>query len=319
MRMLMVADPVAVLKPASDTTMACARSAAARGIAVDWAERASLFRDGTQTMALAAQWESDVALSPRLGAARQTSLESYQVILIRPNPPFDIDYISLCWWLLPYASRCVISNAPHVLLTHHEKMVPWLMHAAGALPGDALIPTIVTTDPVQVRRFATAHAGTGWVIKPWLGFGGNEVARTDRLDELLHAVASSPHPVMVQPFLPEIVTAGDRRVLFVGGAMVGDFVRMPPAGGFVSNLAQGGNAVARELTPAQRVRCAQVGAYLRTAQIDFAGVDLIGDVVSEVNITSPTGVQSVAALSGADIAGQYVDYLQQRVKSLTKE
>lgn len=320
MRMIIIADPLVQLKPAGDTSLAFARGAAARGWDVYWCEAKSIWLQGTKPRGICALWKSGAAERPEVHAPQPMLLEDADVILIRPDPPFDIQYISLCWFLDTLAQRVVISNPPRALVQHHEKLTPWQMVDEGVIPSSALVPTCVTRSRAPLAAFAAElPVPEYWIVKPWLGYGGNGVERYATLDEAALAVDALGVPQMVQPFLPEIFTEGDRRVLIVEGRVEGHIVRLPAAEGFRANLAQGGSAVDRPMSTAQAQLCEKIGQYLVQQGIDFAGIDLVGSYVTEVNITSPTGVMAVKKMQGHDAVTPYLNLLERRVAALRKD
>lgn len=312
MRVLIIGDPLAVLLPATDTSLAVARAAQVRGHEVWWADAAAVALVGLETIVQASCVASSAPKTiPGAGPVRSRAIDEFDVVLVRKNPPFDEDYVRLCWFLLPYERRVLISNAPSLLLQYHEKMLPSLAYAAGALRHEEILPTCVTNHQDIAQQFVTTHPAAEWVVKPWLGFGGHEVRRLQDAASVVAMVATSRHPVMLQPFVPAVVH-GDRRVLFVGGAVAGDVVRVPRAGDFISNLAHGGIGTLQPMDATTRERCERLGRYLAAQGFDFAGADLIGDYVSEVNVTSPTAVVTLVDLGGPDIAPILIARLEQR-------
>ena len=148
------------------------------------------------------------------------------------------------------------------------------------------------------------------VTKPFLGFGGRDVELQGR--EAYRHSASSDLDRFIQPFVSEVRTRGDRRVLFLEGKVIGHFVRMPAQGGFISNLAQGGTAHAKPLSAEEEELCVKVSNFLAAVGINFAGADFIGSRVSEINITSPTGLRSLEALGGSDGSEAIIEAWEKR-------
>lgn len=317
MHWLIIGDPLDALHPRSDTGLAIAHTAHARGIAVEWA----LIGDVTwwdRGVRVHARPVRDAAWRelPTLGELATRAALDYDAILIRKDPPFDAEYARLCWLLSTVESKVVVSNCASVLLTHHEKIVPWLAHAAGDLRDDDIVPTCVTAHPDEAAEFARARGGDDFVVKPWLGFGGSGVQRVATADAVRACVAAAHAPMMIQTVLPEIFTHGDRRVFFFNGEVVGSLVRTPRPGEIVSNLAAGGTGSLRPLDARALDVCTRLGGYLKRAGIDFAGADLIGEYISEVNITAPTGLIGLVNLGGENLLPKLVEMIVEKSPSL---
>ncbi|MBI2343435.1 MAG: hypothetical protein HYV02_03735 [Deltaproteobacteria bacterium] len=308
MRLLIVADPLGGLRPESDTSLALATEGIARGHDLWWAEDGEIALSGVSVIANAVPITSIAPYAiPTVGGCQMLPIEQFDIVLIRKNPPFDEGYLRLCWLLAPYESRVVVSNRASVLLRYHEKLLPLCGVQAGFFQADEIVPTILTRDPAFLQAFMAEHRAEAWVVKPWTGFGGRGVERYPSAEAVLAAVAASPTPMLVSPFLPEVMTTGDRRVFYLRGQMVGDLVRIPPPGGFIANLAFGGHGTLHGMSDRTRHLCAQLGNFLRSIDCDFAGADLLGDRLSEVNITSPTGINTLVRLGGPSLAGPILD------------
>ncbi|MBI4238503.1 MAG: hypothetical protein HY696_08835 [Deltaproteobacteria bacterium] len=314
MQILIIGDSLAKLRPQSDTSLALAHAALQRGHAVWWGEAERVVFWERATMTHAVPLTACVSKSlPVVGAETRCAIDQFDLVVIRKDPPFDDSYVRLCWLLLPYEGRVTISNRPSALLTHHEKMIPWLARAAGALRDDEVHPTCVTADAAVARDYVLAHPAPAWVVKPWLGFGGGAVQQAADAAAVAALVAAASEPQLVQPLLPAVATGGDRRVFLLGGRVVGSLVRIPKPGSIVSNLAAGGRAELRPMDAATQDRCERLARYLHEAQIDFAGADCIAGIVSEVNITSPTGLVALTRIDGEDLVPQWLDLLEGRV------
>jgi glutathione synthase len=199
-------------------------------------------------------------------------------------------------------------------MRYHEKLVPLEAWAQGFLePGD-LIPTYI--GPLPGAKALVRERGIGQVVtKPFLGFGGSRVVVHEAGAFLgWKPTEAETEEMLVQPLEPAVLKRGDRRVFFLEGKIIGDFVRMPAEGSYISNLAQGGKAVAMKLEPAERAALERLGKFLAHAGIDLAGADLIGRKISEVNITSPTGIRSLMSLEGRDISVEILDLLEKRIR-----
>lgn len=314
MRILIVADPLEAILPASDTSLDIVCAARDRGHDVAWASGEQLYQDRHQTCVRAQQISACPPKAlPVLRALEPAPITAFDAVVVRKNPPFDESYQRLCWLLLPHEHEVVISNPVSRLLHLHEKMVPRMAVAAGFLRPEELIPTCVTDQAEIARAFVELHGGETWIVKPWLGYAGHDVRKVCGADAVTTIVASSGKPWLVQPFLPEVVSEGDRRVFFVHGEIAGDIVRLPREGDFISNLAYGGRGELRPMSASTADRCRRLGEYLRSVDIDFAGADVIGDIISEVNVTSPTGIVAFKALGGHAVAPMIVQCIEERV------
>jgi glutathione synthase len=315
MRVVFLADPVQRLKPKADSTLAMLRETLRRGHEALWVvpENFEFRENGIRVHAHPCLICGPDEL-PQLGSPVWAGLHETDAVLIRKDPPFDGHYLRLCWLLALEEPRLTLFNRPSRLLRYHEKLVPLEARAQGFLEADDLIPTYLGS-LAGAKDFIRERGSSQVVTKPFLGFGGSGV-RLYSGDEFLKSESgAAEEDLVVQPFEPSIRKRGDRRVFFLGGKQIGDFVRMPAEGGFVSNLAQGGKAVSMTLEPQEQAALERLGRFLAHAGIDLAGADLIGRKISEVNITSPTGIRSIMALEGRDISGMILDYLENLVRT----
>jgi glutathione synthase len=310
MKILTIADPLSALHPESDTSLAILVAAKNAGHELWWCDSAHLSLMGSGTRITAQPITALTAKQlPALGSTEQFGVEAFDRICIRKNPPFDADYIRICWLLAPYEDRVRMTNRPSLLLRFHEKMVPHQAVQAGALTPDDVIPLCLSRDHDVVRAFMREHAAQAWVVKPWMGYAGMGVHKIEGEEAVLTALQASRHAMLVSPFLPEVTVTGDRRVFFLNGEVVGDIVRLPKPGGFVSNLALGGRGVLEPMDDVTRDRCTRLGAYLWEMGIVFAGGDVIDRKISEVNVTSPTGIVPFHDLGGEDLSVRILEAL----------
>lgn len=312
MKILIVGDPIAGLKPTGDTSLVLARECLKRNFEVFWATDEEIFLQ-TDGLGFRAQKILNCQIDELPKTNRPELLRESDIkgIFIRKDPPFGSEYLRLCWHLSLIENKIPISNLPSTLLRHHEKLLPFEANRAGYLPKECLIPTFIGTLD-QAKNFVTELRTDQIILKPFLGFGGNQVRKLKCQQFLETLWPVTPERFLVQPFLENISTVGDRRVFFLRGQYAGDFVRLPAGGGFLANLAQGGTALNRPLTKEQTTIISQLGLYLKEQKIDFAGTDLIGNCVSEINITSPTGLRTLEKLSGIDLSPKIVDFISQK-------
>lgn len=238
-----------------------------------------------------------------------SSLHDYDAVLIRQDPPFDLAYYANTLLLDPIEDDVVVLNSPRGVRNVSEKLsaLRWKQHIA---------PTFVGSDLEQIRAFCRQFPQV--VLKPLFWMGGQGVIRTsvdapdfdERTRELLGDAGADP--IIAQQFL-EGVFEGDKRVMVLDGEVVGVVGRMPQGGDFRANLHVGGKAVAADLSPAERAICEEVGRDLIADGVLFAGLDLIGGYLNEVNVTSPTLVQELRRLGGPDVAKLFIDAVERRV------
>src|SRR5207244_3252831 len=244
----------------------------------------------------------------RLGAFEELDLAGVDVILMRQDPPFDMAYITATHLLelLPEDGPLVV-NDPASVRNAPEKL--FVLHFKELMP-----PTLLTLDVAEIRAFWKEHGEI--VLKPLFGNGGAGVFHLrpgdDNLNSLLEMYALvHREPVMVQRYLPE-VRQGDKRIILVEGEAVGAVMRVPPEGESRANLHVGGRAEKTALTPREHEICSAIGPSLREQGLVFVGIDVIGDYMTEINVTSPTGIQEIARLDGVDVAPKIWDAIEAR-------
>jgi glutathione synthase len=240
-----------------------------------------------------------------LGGHEPRQLDEFDVVLMRQDPPFDMAYITATYLLERIHPRTLVVNDPTEVRNAPEKLL--VTSFPGLQP-----PTLITSDPEAIRDFRDRHGDM--VLKPLYGGAGSGVVRLrpddPNLDALLelHAMIGR-EPVIAQKFIPAI-SEGDKRILLVDGEPVGAINRVPASGQVRSNLARGGRAEAVELTARDREICAAIGPELKRRGLLFVGIDVIGDYLTEINVTSPTGAQQLKRFSGADAAGALWDCIE---------
>ncbi len=311
MKLLFVADRWERIHATSDTTLAILRTALKRKHKVFWTTGDAVrLEDGRVRARVIPCLTCAEDRLPDTGAEEDRAVVEFDALWIRKDPPFDDSYVSLCWLLCVEENRVLMLNRPSLLLRYHEKMIPFEALAQGFLkPGD-LIPTHIG-DAASARAYLERGGFETAIRKPFFGFGGGKILK------FAPQAGEFPAPdelELTQPFQKEVMALGDRRLFYLRGKFLGDFVRMPKSGGFVSNLAQGGSASIAPLTVAQRAVVDRLGKFLRKSGIVFAGADLIGRHISEVNITSPTGLRSFAKLTGKDLSEKLIDYAEAEAK-----
>lgn len=231
------------------------------------------------------------------------------VVLMRQDPPFDVGYITATHLLERIENETLVVNNPASVRNAPEKV--YVLDYAEFMP-----PTLITRDIDEVRAFQAEHGGI--VIKPLHGNGGKAVFLIpedgSNLSALLEMFDQTwPEPHMVQAFLPE-VHEGDKRIVLIDGEVAGAINRLPAEGEFRTNLAQGGNAEISTLTPREKEICAAMGPDLKAKGLTFVGIDVIGGKwLTEINVTSPTGIVSISNYDGTDLAGMIWDAIEVRL------
>lgn len=312
LRIAIQMDPLERVNIDGDTTFALAEEAQARGfeLFVYGAPDLSLSGNGRVTAWARPAKVQRVKETPGVfGEPRRLDIaRDVDVVLMRQDPPFDLAYITACHLLEMVSGQTLVVNDPAGVRSSPEKIFPLMFY-------ELMPPTQVTRDRAVIDTFRQQHGDI--IIKPLYGHGGAGVFRLkeddSNLDSLLEMFFSrSAEPVMVQAFLPS-VSEGDKRVILVDGDPVGAINRRPMTGQVRSNLVVGGTAEATELSAADRNICEAIGPELRRRGLTLTGIDVIGGRLTEVNVTSPTGVQALKRLSGIDAAAKFWDVVQAKL------
>jgi glutathione synthase len=309
MKLAFVVDPLERLKPYKDSSIAMMREAARRGHEVHALEAASMtLREGSvraRTLKLAVSDDDHAWYSA--GAAEDRALASFDVVLMRKDPPFDQEYYYNTL-LLEQAQRdgVRVVNDPRALRDWNEKLA--ILRFPRFIP-----PTLVSGRMDEVHAFIDAHADV--VVKKLDGMGGAMIFRVRAGDVNRNVIVETitdwgTRTVMAQRFVPEIAR-GDKRVLVIGGRAFGHcLARIPKAGETRGNLAAGGKGVAQPITERDREIGEAVGREAAAAGIVFAGLDVIGDFLTEINVTSPTCIVEIAEQTGRNAARDVLDCLE---------
>ena len=240
-----------------------------------------------------------------LGGHEVRDVSEFDVVLMRQDPPFDMAYITATYFLERIHPETLVVNNPTEVRNAPEKLL--VTSFPGLQP-----PTLITSDAEAIRDFRARHGDM--VLKPLYGGAGSGVVRLKpddpNLDALLelHAMIGR-EAVIAQKFIPA-VSAGDKRVLLVDGEPVGAINRVPAEGQVRSNLARGGRAEEVGLTPRDLEICTAIGPELKRRGLLFVGIDVIGDYLTEINVTSPTGAQQLMRFSGIDAAAALWDRIE---------
>jgi len=301
-RLLVVMDPIDHIKYQKDTTLALLLAAQQRGFELQYAEMADLtLLDGeARVRARPLSVRADPAGWFSLKDAVRVPMASFDVVLMRKDPPFDAEYI-YATYILERAelAGALIVNRPRGLRDMNEKVyTAWFPQCCA--------PTLVTRDMAEMAAFAAAQGTI--VAKPLHGMGGRSifvVAPGDKNAQVVFETLTDygQHFAIVQKYLPEIAVSGDARVLLIDGEPVPyALARIPSEHDHRGNLAAGAKGVARALNERDRWLCAQIGPAMRDAGMLLVGLDVIGGFVTEINVTSPTGMRELQQQFGVDAA-----------------
>jgi len=312
-RIAVVMDPIEHIKFEKDTTLALLRAAAARGWSLYYLEPRDLrLRDGVaEGRARPLSVHEDPSRWFELGASEVRPLGGFDVILMRKDPPFDTEYIYMTYILerAESAGALVVNRARGLRDMNEKVYTAWFPQCCA--------PTLVTRDMCEMAAFAVQHGTI--VVKPLHGMGGHSIfviAPGDKNARVVFETLTGDGSrfAIVQKYLPEIVQGGDSRVLLVDGEPVPyALARIPSANDHRGNLAVGARGVGRPLTERDRWLAAQIGPALREAGMLFVGLDVIGQYVTEINVTSPTGVRELERQFGIDVGAMLVDAIARRL------
>ncbi|MHB1353130.1 MAG: glutathione synthase [Thiobacillus sp.] len=310
MKLLFVVDPLASLKPRKDSSVAMMRAANARGHAVFAAQaRALLVRDGiARARCDAVETRSDDDWY-RVAEALECALADFDAVVMRTDPPVDVDYLLATQLLgVAEANGARVLNRPGALRDFNEKL------AILEFP-QFVAPTLVSADATQIAHFLATHADI--IVKPLTEMGGSGVFRLGVSDPNRNAILETltrrgSRPIMAQRYLPAI-SEGDKRILLIDGEVVPwALARIPLAGETRGNLAAGGTARAQPLSERDRAIAETIAPWARSRGIFLAGLDVIGDCLTEINVTSPTGFQEITAQTGHDVADQFIAAIERK-------
>jgi glutathione synthase len=292
-------DPIERINIRGDSTFALLLEAQARGFPIAYYTPDQLaMRDGTLFARVRPLKVVDrQGEHYSLGDARRVELASFDVVLMRQDPPFDLAYVAATHLLERIHPKTLVINDPGHVRNAPEKL--FVIEFADLMP-----PTLITRDRAEIKQFHAEHGEI--VMKPLFGAGGAAVFRLGREDMNFGSLydlfaATFREPWVVQRYLPA-VRQGDKRIILVDGEFAGAVNRVPQADDLRSNMVRGGAAQATELTPREREICARLGPALRQRGLLFVGIDVIDGFLTEINVTSPTGIRAVKNFGGPDVA-----------------
>lgn len=243
-----------------------------------------------------------------LGAAERIDLATTDVVLMRQDPPFDMSYITATHLLERIHPQTLVVNDPVSVRNAPEKI--FVTHFDGVLP-----PTLISSDIQEMKEFRAEHKDI--IIKPLYGNGGAGVFHLKPGDEnltVIHELFNEFYrePMIIQRYLPE-VRNGDKRIILIDGKPVGAINRVPQEGESRSNMHVGGQALKTGLTPREEEICEMIGPSLKEQGLIFVGIDVIGDFMTEINVTSPTGLQEINRYDGVKLESGIWDCIEEKI------
>ena len=313
MKTLYVMDPLESLHIDGDSTYMMMLEANRRGWSTYWCTPKDLFAVGGSAYSKAIR--VTVAESEPFFTQDQpqdVDLGEFDVIWMRKDPPFDMDYIFSTYMLDLVPESTLVLNDPRAIRNFNEKM--YALHFAEYSP-----KTLVTREISRAKEWAKNHPKV--VIKPWDGNGGRGVLVTAHDDPNFRSMLeilteNEDQYILVQEYLPEILD-GDKRIILIGGKAVGQMLRVPQKGDHRGNMHVGARVEACELTPKEEEICAKLEPELQKHNLLFVGIDTIGDKMTEINVTSPTGIQEINRLMDVQLEVMLTDQIEQLFRSRT--
>jgi glutathione synthase len=305
-------DPIASVNIDADSTFVLALEAQARGHALyHYLPRHLSLKDGRVTAkGQRLEVRRERGRHHTLGPLETIELAAVDVILMRQDPPFDMGYITATHVLEHLRETTLVVNDPVSVRNAPEKL--FATHFPGLMP-----PTLVSSDRDEIVAFRREHGDI--ILKPLFGNGGAGVFHLRPEDDNLNALLEMfttfyREPIMVQRYIPA-VRQGDKRIILIDGEAAGGVLRVPPEGEARANLHVGGQALKTELTRREREICAALGPVLKEQGLIFVGIDVIGEFLTEINVTSPTGIQEINRLDGKQLEKQVWDAIEARLRA----
>ncbi len=305
-------DPIETINLDTDSTFMMALEAQARGHTLyHYLVNQMSLKDGRVTARARAirHVKRERGNHAEMGPPETIDLDAMDVVLMRQDPPFDMAYITATHILEHIQKKVLVVNDPVHVRNAPEKL--FVTHFPHVLP-----PTLITSDRAEIMAFRAEHKDI--IVKPLFGNGGAGVFHIAPGDENLNALLEMftglyREPIIIQRYLPEI-RQGDKRIILVDGEPVGGVARMPQEGEARANFHAGASARKTTLTKRERALCAAIGPTLKKQGLIFVGIDVIGDYMTEINVTSPTGIQEINRLDGIRIEAMIWDAIERRLK-----
>lgn len=303
-------DEIKSINPRSDSTLLLGIEACTRGHEVFYYTPDKLtYHDGMiRARAHPIKFFDDVEHYYELGEAFTLDLRTMDVVLLRQDPPFDMNYLTTTYLLEMLAPKTLVVNDPASVRNHPEKLFPTLLR-------EFMPPTLISADLQEIEAFYAQHKDI--ILKPLYGYGGRAILHLKAGDDNFNAItemlfAGSKEPIIAQRFLPE-VKSEDRRIILIDGEVAGVVGRVPAFGDIRANMRVGGTAVKAELSKKQHEICEALRQPLKEKGLIFVGLDVIGDWLTEINITSPTTLRAANKLSGTRLERDIWDAIERKL------
>jgi len=302
-------DPIERINVRGDSTFALLLEAQARGHRISYytPDRLALLNNAVFATVQPLAVRDQVGDHFTLGEGKRTALVDFDVVLLRQDPPFDLAYVTTTHLLERIHPDTLVVNDPAHVRNAPEKIL------VNMFP-DLMPPTLITRDLAEIKAFRAEHGDI--VMKPLYGHGGGAVFRLTKTDLNFGSLydmfaATFREPWVIQKFLPE-VKDGDKRIILVDGEFAGAVNRVPAPDDLRSNMVRGGSPKETELSAREREICRRLAVPLRERGLLFVGIDVIGGQLTEINVTSPTGIRAIRNLGGPDVAAAIWDKIESR-------
>lgn len=319
MKLAFLMDPPKALKPYKDTTIGMMKKACEMGFDCEWFTPLDLFcKDGqafanTHHLRIKDEHQPDWFESTNVG---EQPLTAFDIILMRKDPPFDMEYIYATYALdLAEKAGVLIANSPQGLRLANEKF--FTLQFPQCCP-----ETLVTQDIARLKKFWEMHRDV--IFKPLEGMGGKSVFYVDKMGKNLSVILelltnNQTTTIMAQRYIPDILATGDKRILLINGEPVSHgLARIPAKGELRGNLAAGARGEVHPITERERWLAAQIAPALRANGLYFVGMDVIGGFLTEINVTSPTCMREISEAANVDIAGDYLRFISGKVRESSR-
>jgi glutathione synthase len=302
-------DPIERINIRGDSTFALLLEAQQRGHAISYytPDKLAMLQGEVFATVQPLKVRDTIGEHFTLGDGKRVELASFDVVLMRQDPPFDLAYISATHLLERVHPKTLVVNDPAEVRNAPEKMY------VTEFP-DLMPPTLLTRDLAEIKAFRAEHGDI--VMKPLYGKGGEAVFRLEAHDLNFGSLydlfsVTFREPWVIQKFLPA-VKQGDKRIILVDGEFAGAVNRVPAPDDLRSNMVRGGTPKETDLTPREREICARIGPALRERGLIFVGIDVIDGFLTEINVTSPTGIRAIKSLGGPDVAAMIWDRIEEK-------
>lgn len=314
MKILVIGDPVESLNPRLDASLYWARHLFEKSHSVFWAEPTDLSWLQHELFVYASAWEQAGSRKelPKFKKSSKQKVSGFDWVLIRKEPPVEETYIQMAL-MLQNLSGPRFFNQPELLLRFHEKNLPLMLCGKGILEKEDVMPSCLSSKSEDWSQFVKENPASHYIVKPWSGHGGRGVQRytKEELLSFLNRAELSPQSIL-QAYNPAVETKGDRRVIILRGEIIGNFVRLPKEGSYLANLIHGATTQKMDSSTKEKSIARRVADWSREVGLDFIGIDLIAERLTEINITCPTGILIEEDLTGQSLWPFFESYFEGR-------